>query len=374
MARTPADILERAYQRALSIGTEPIIQLREITRQVEYIARNPSNRACARFLLACALAKTHQPDVDIRKPYTEIGSPDAYSGRTYDEKFVGPFVLQHQLPCNPTTAFLTPAFRNRNTVLTPKSNLVGRPADLYQATLNILNAIHTEQVTAEEILTELLRWLIQIREEKEQRVRSLLATLDAAQGEKTLSSEAIVSLIEKHIGLKRSSRLPVLAIAAVYQCAQEYLKERTLPLRKHNAADAQTGALGDVEITLLNAQDIVTTYEIKTRRVTRNDVVLAIEKVTQSYSLPDNYIFITTEPISLEVQEFAQGLYDETGVEFVILDCIGFLRHFLHLFHRLRMTFLETYQTLLLAEPESAVNQELKEAFLTMRLAAQAQL
>jgi DNA adenine methylase len=59
------------------------------------------------------------------------------------------------------------------------------------------------------------------------------------------------------------------------------------------------------------------------------------------------------------------------GVELVILDCIGFLRHFLHLFYRLRLQFLEAYQALLLAEPESAVRQPLKEAFLALRQAAE---
>jgi DNA adenine methylase len=65
-------------------------------------------------------------------------------------------------------------------------------------------------------------------------------------------------------------------------------------------------------------------------------------------------------------------IYEKTsGTEVVVLDCIGFLRHFLHLFHRLRMQFLEAYQELLLAEPESAVSQPLKEAFLVLRQAAE---
>jgi DNA adenine methylase len=58
-------------------------------------------------------------------------------------------------------------------------------------------------------------------------------------------------------------------------------------------------------------------------------------------------------------------------VEIVVLDCVGFLRHFLHLFHRLRTDFLDAYQELLLAEPDSAVSHALKEAFLTLRKAAE---
>ena len=65
-------------------------------------------------------------------------------------------------------------------------------------------------------------------------------------------------------------------------------------------------------------------------------------------------------------------MYEMTGgTEIVVLDCIGFMRHFLHLFHRLRIQFLDSYQSLLLAEPDSAVNQPLKEAFLSLRQAAE---
>ena len=85
----------------------------------------------------------------------------------------------------------------------------------------------------------------------------------------------------------------------------------------------------------------------------------------------DNYIFITTDPIDREVDEFAKSLYREMGTEVVVLDCIGFLRHFLHFFHRRRIQFLDNYQELVLKEPASSVSQALKDAFLALRVAAQ---
>ncbi|MBM3889149.1 MAG: hypothetical protein FJ388_08480, partial [Verrucomicrobia bacterium] len=74
------------------------------------------------------LAKVHDPKVDPRKPYTKIGSNDCFSGRTYDEQFIGDFITRHGLPCNSTTAFLTPTLRNMDATLTTKVVLVGRPA------------------------------------------------------------------------------------------------------------------------------------------------------------------------------------------------------------------------------------------------------
>lgn len=136
--------------------------------------------------------------------------------------------------------------------------------------------------------------------------------------------------------------------------------------------EIQTGALGDVEITLLVDDQIITSYEMKNKRVTCEDIDRALQKLLLSGRRVNNYIFITTEPVNDEVQAYARSLYHETGgIEFVILDCIGFIRHFLHLFHRLRSRFLEAYQALILSEPQSAVSQPVKEAFLAMRQAAE---
>ena len=88
----------------------------------------------------------------------------------------------------------------------------------------------------------------------------------------------------------------------------------------------------------------------------------------------DNYVFVTTEPIDADVVDYARVMYEEMGgVEVVVLDCIGFLRHFLHLFHRSRMEFLDAYQDLVIGEPESAVGEPLKTAFLSLRFAAESE-
>ncbi len=341
----------------------------DIVNSIEYVCRFINNRACVRLLLACSLAKSHNPGVDIRKPYTEIGDSDSYSGRTYDERYVASFIIDHKLPCNPTTAFLTPAFRNRNITLTPEINLVGRPPKLYLTTLQILTDIHIGKVAAEEVLAETIRWLLVVRDENLLRMNTMLANLKSSEDIMPLSSEAIVVLIEQHLKCQNASRLPVLVVAAAYQAASKHLGEHALPLKSHNAADEQTGALGDVQITFVGDDNVITVYEMKTKRIIQNDIDYALQKIDRRI---DNYIFITTEPISEQVKDYAASIYEKTeGIEFVVLDCIGFLRHFIHLFHRLRMQFLESYQELVLMEPESAVRRPLKEAFLALRLAAE---
>ncbi len=320
--------------------------------------------------MACSLAKAHRPEIDIRKPYTEIHDADAYSGRTYDERYIATLVNENGLPCNSTTAFLTPFFRKGSSILTPEMTIVGRTKDLYRLALQLLTDVQTGMVSAADLLAETIRWLLIVRNEKLLRMETLLAGLGS--GITALSSEGIVSLIEQHLNIPGASRLPVLVVAAAYQAAENHLGERVLPLHGHNAADKQTEALGDVEIILVDEDDVITCYEMKSRPVNRNDIDNALQKLIDAGKSVDNYIFITTETIEQNVKEYAASCYDRTGgIEVVVLDCIGFLRHFLHLFHRLRGEFLEAYQRLLLAEPDSAVSQPVKEAFLALRQAAE---
>ncbi len=369
----PPEILETIYRRATTNIARSFLDDNEMSQQVEYIARNLKNRAGVRLLMSCLLAKIHKPELDVRKPYTEIGSSDAFSGRTYDEQYITPFINKYNLPCNNTTAFLTPALRNRNNTLTKDFNLVGRPPQLYRAILNLLDDVYNDRVLPFDLLTETVRWLIILRNERQQRLESLIRGLNTAKDETMLlSCEDIVNLIEKHLSLKGTSRLPVLIVAAAYKVAEKYLKERILSLHSHNAADLQTGALGDVEITLIDNDEVVTCYEIKNKSVTNNDIDIALQKLSLTNKKIDNYIFITTEKINSQVQEYARSLYLNTGgIEFTILDCISFTRHFIHLFYRLRNNFLEVYQELILSEPESSVSQPVKEAFLAMRQAVE---
>lgn len=373
---TPDEILDLAYERAFTHLATSLVKS-DIFERVYLVTRSLQNRACVRLLLASLLAKIDRPEIDIRKPYTAIGSVDAYSGRSYDEAYITRFVNKYRLPCNSTTAFLTPAFRNRNIILTPDIHLEGRPADVYEALLQLLTDVRDARTSPEDLLAETIRNLLVFRDEREQRMLSLIAGLKTTKGAMPLSSEGIVILIEQHMRFRQSntrgtSRLPVLIVAAAYTAASEYLRERALPLESHNAADEQTGSIGDLEITLLSDDQVMTSYEMKTRRVTHDDIDRALQKIERTKRPPDNYIFITTEPIDPLMQEYAISLYEQTGgVEFVVLDCISFLRHFLHLFHRLRGIYLNVYQELLLLEPESAVSQPLKEAFLAMRQAAE---
>lgn len=368
----PDEILRNIYAQAtaseISVISDP-----HIRERVNYVCRCMSNRAGVRLLMSCLLGKLDQPAlVDPRKPYTEIGSADSFSGRTYDERYLTKFINEHRLPVNPTTAFLTPTLRNINQPLTTDRELVGRPRELYKKTLKLLEDAAEERIAANVLFVEIVRVLLLLRDEKLGRMNSLLAALERNEGALPLSSESIITLLKQHLSCKNASRLPVLVVAAAYETAGARLAEMILPLNAHNAADLQTGAFGDVEVCLAGDDAVVTVYEMKKKRVTQNDIDVAAVKISRAAKKIHNYLFVTTEMIDPAVVDYTATFYEKTdGVEIAILDCIAFLRHFLHLFHRLRSDYLTAYQQLLLKEPDSAVSQTLKEAFLALRQAAE---
>ncbi len=369
---TPEDILQTLQKRAIETLNISVVTDELIRERVDYVCRCMSNRAGVRLLMACLLGKLDKPNVDPRKPYTEIGGSDSFSGRTYDERYLTKFLNEYKLPINPTTAFLTPTLRNINYALTTDRELVGRPRDLYKKTLELLEDVALERVAADVLFVETLRLLMLLRNEKLARMTSLLGALEHTDGALPLSSEAIVTLISQHLACKNASRLPVLIVAAAYEAAGVLLSEKMLPLNSHNAADFQTGSLGDVEICLIGENSVVTAYEMKMKRVTNDDIDSAVIKIARASNKIHNYLFITTDVIDPFVVQYAASFYEKTdGTEIAILDCIGFLRHFLHLFHRIRASYLHTYQALVLNEPDSAVSQALKEAFLALRQAAE---
>ncbi len=369
---TPDQILQRIYERAAATLNATVITDPIIRERVDYVCRCTSNRSGARLLMSCLLAKLDKPNVDPRKPYTEIGGADSFSGRTYDEAHLPKLINEHRLPVNPTTAFLTPTLRNIDHPLTTDRELVGRPRDLYKKTLQLLEDVAEQRIDPDLLFVETVRVLLLLRDEKLARINSLLASLDRTEGALPLSSEAIVALISQHLACRHASRLPVLVVAAAYQAAGTRLAESILPLNPHNAADLQTGSSGDVEICLVGDDSVVTAYEMKMKRVAQDDIDAAAAKIAKASKRIHNYLFVTTEAIDPLVAEYAATFYEKTdGTEIAILDCIGFVRHFLHLFHRLRLDYINAYQTLVLKEPDSAVSQTIKEAFLALRQAAE---
>jgi hypothetical protein len=227
---TPSEILEAAMQQAEANRAAPQVEIARIVEDVKYICELSQNRSGPRFMMACLLAKTYKPEIDIRKPYkTSRKASDtedslgSYGGRNYDEKYVANFVIKYQLPCNSTTAFLTPAYRTKgNLVLTPGIEITGRPVELYTTLVRLLDDVFQNRVMPKNLLAEVIRRLLILRDENQQRIEMLLEGLRASARDIPLSAEAITQLIQGHLSFARASRLPVLEVTSAYRTASNH--------------------------------------------------------------------------------------------------------------------------------------------------------
>lgn len=367
---TMEKILESAYQSAINAKDSlQLVPNDSIASKIMSVCQCETNKAPIRYLVAALLAKTDNSKIDTRQPYPKLGDK-SFPGRTIDETLVQPFIHKYTLPCNDTTAFLTPAFRTLETALTKPSFDKCRPKSVYYDMMDVLDYVETHPKESKNILIQLIKDLIDIKKQNDETLSQMVAKLSTGE-KRELSSEEITTLLNQHLQCNGSSRLPVLMFAAAYQSVKHLICEENKPLLAHNAADKRTGAIGDLEIQLSNDDKTVTCYEMKEKRVSTDDIFVCIEKIEKLDTKPDNYIIITTEDISKEVKDLACSMYDKTGVEIAVLDCIGFINHFLHFFHRYRTSFLNHYQNLVLQEPTSSVSQPLKEAFLSLRNVAE---
>ncbi len=151
---TPESILRRIDERAKATPSTSVVHNEIIRERVDSVCRSMNNRAGVRLLMSCLLGKLDNPNVDPRKPYTEIGGAGSFSGRTDDETYLTGFINEHRLPVNQTTAFLTPALRNINHPLTTNRENVGRPRALYQKTLELLEDVAKKRVAPDVLLIE----------------------------------------------------------------------------------------------------------------------------------------------------------------------------------------------------------------------------
>jgi hypothetical protein len=222
---------------------EKSLEVRSITGviadRIEFVATCLANRAGVRLIMSCMLAKIDNPAVDPREPVKKIGSETCFSGRKYDERYLTDFITKNRLRCNNTTAFLTPAFRNFTKPFLLGSVPAGRPPELYTDVFKLLDDVAMDRATARNVFIDTLRHLIAMRNEQVQRMKSLLGSLNRANGMPVSPSEEIVNLLDQHLSCKNSARLPVLRIAAAYDAVSKLIGEKTLPLKSHNSADVQ---------------------------------------------------------------------------------------------------------------------------------------
>jgi len=256
-------------------------------------------QAYREVLLGCVLARIEDKAVDIHKPYMNQG-PNAYNGRTLDERVINPFFQENHIPSS-RGPFLSTF---RRSVAFEKSTRDGlRDKKGFDALLLLIDYLTSKE--DDEVLKKFLRYLlyrfVRLREE---------ATIPISRLQR-ISLEQYRDLINELLNIPSGGRFPVLLIEAVFVAIKEIFNlSWKIDTQGINVADGASGVGGDISIkeedkTLLAA-------EITERPVGKNRVVSTFNTKIIPYEIEDYLFFIKSSAVQDEAiyqarQYFSQG-------------------------------------------------------------------
>lgn len=243
----PTEFLEDIYNESMTVvGSDNAIKSdldSTIANHLfEILERSESAKAVITVILTSAVYKKINPDQDIRNHQTSI--PNGYSGRTFDSKFITPFLKSVKFPAMAESGWLTRSLEQKAPYDSNYSGAI-KPDSLKTAFLQTIDFIQKGK-DIDKLLSFLFQGLIIQRNAQQ---------IDLAKP-LNLPIATIIDLLSKHFDTKYSaegaSRLPVLALYAAYQClineTKRFEGKVLLPMENHTSADSRSGRIGDIDI------------------------------------------------------------------------------------------------------------------------------
>ncbi len=355
MPLTPIEVLQLAYQTATNTATEAILaELPEIWVQdlKVIVDQAETQKAVLGVVLTSVTYKVYRPSQDIRIHQDQM--QEGYSGRTFDTKYVTPFLQEHF----PHFAMRESAWLTRSLEQPHPYNLDYpghiRNRSLKAAFLNTLDHVQSEASFASKILDALMALMLQTSAN----YSSFHTHSQVAEG---LSITKIVDAVNQHIqyayenGTFGTARIPVLVIYAVYQLlmpeVMRYAGKTLAPLESHTSPDARSHAFGDIDI--INADGTCfESIEVKHRKpITPGMIDIAYEKIRIA-PLDRYYILTTNEPnfnnypaVVKEIEKYREI----HSCQIIVNGVIPSLKYYLRLTSHPE-NFVEVYTWLLQAE------------------------
>ena len=297
LARQRLDALfekaEAAYRDLHPPAVDPAVQ---VVADILIVSATQSFRE---VLLGCGLARLADRAINIRRPYVSQG-PDAFNGRTLDEKVVNPFLGERFIPS--TKGPYLAVFR-RNVEFVPETGRGLRDTRAWQAFLDYVSALDQAQ-TDEEVgvlLTYLLYRFVELREVASVTL-SRIARLNLDQHER---------LIDGLLQTPSGGLLPVLLTVAMFKTFKEcYGLDWHIDWQGINVADKASRAGGDV--TILHDGRVILAVEVTERPIDRSRVVSTFNTKIAPGGIED-YVFLAAGPSpgsearATAMQYFAQG-------------------------------------------------------------------
>jgi len=351
----PIEILDTALELARRKTLQELstaISPQAIKDLVTIVSFAETQKAVLTVTLTSLTYKIYQPKQDIR--FHQDAMRNGYSGRTFDTHYVTPFMSRHFMRfAMRESGWLTRSLEQPHpyTLKYPGHIQNGK---LKQAFLRLLDRVQKQDGLAGQLLPFLFKLMLQaIADDRVLAPNFQLAAVP--------SIIEIVNAVQAHIyhpyKTRGASRLPVLAIFAVYQLllqnVERYKAKSLQELAAHTSADFRSKAVGDIQV-LNDDGTVFEAIEIKhLKPITVGMINLAFEKIKGMQI--DRYYVLTTNNPNLEnesqVMERLEAFRRIHPCQFVFNGVLPSLKYYLRLVSQPE-NFIKTYSKILQDEFE----------------------
>jgi DNA (cytosine-5)-methyltransferase 1 len=255
-----------------------------------------AQQASAAFtnIVTCLAIKSARPDADVRYHQTQIQKdterPVGANFRGISEKVIYPWLNRHQFEGAKSGWQTRTLERPRPYTLDYEENIDHVKTEF----LHTFDQIEEHGEAADQALLHIIYKQV-LRREQVKITLSIPRTQDIA---------TIVDLFQRHFfrkygGAKGASRLPVLALHAVYSVIVPELKrynhKSVRPLEEHSAADSQTGSLGDIEVSDDISGEIFEAVEVKFGMPISEAVIAGVQEKVMDKTIARYYVLTTSD-------------------------------------------------------------------------------
>lgn len=357
--KSPTDLLTEIYNNAmLLIGSKDKItsDLKPKEKELLNIVLQYSEQAKAvlTVLITSCVYKTLNPDQDIRNHQASIES--GYSGRTFDSKYITPFMKSCKFPAMSDSGWLTRALEQKVPYDKHYSGAIN-PKELKPVFIALLDNVQKGS-DCKKYLSFIFQGLI-IKRNKQ--------VIDLAKPT-TLAINTILDLLDRHFNgsyiAEGASRLPVLAIYAAYQClineAKRFENKELLPIESHTSSDKSSGRIGDIDII----DEKKRSFEaVEVKYGIQINLGLVQDAYTKFQTTPVDryYILSTASPDKEELKKIdaeIQRIKNVHGCQLIVNGIMPTLKYYLRLLEN-TFEFIDNYVNLL--EADNALKFEHKE-------------
>ncbi len=294
-------------------------------------------------LFTSVVYKSLNPNQDVRRHQTSI--TNGYSGRTFDSQHITPFLKRCKFPSMAESGWLTRSLEQKAPYNLDYKGAIN-PPQLKLAFLGILDRVESNHLLPKDVVDYILQGLIIQRERN---------VIDLAIPQ-NLSINNIMILLESHFHAHYkafgASRLPVLALYAVYQCLTKELKrfsdKTLLQIESHTSADARSGRMGDIDV--VNSDNTpFEAVEVKFDIPISHEIVVIAKDKIQTSKISRYYILSTKEikeEDKEQIETEIRQIKNIHGCQLVVNGVMQSLKYYLRLVDNLS-DFVGYYTTLL---------------------------